>query len=405
MKFQHKKLDNGLDIIAEVNKDAQSAAVGFFTKTGPRDETSQIAGVSHFLEHMLFKGTDILSTYDVNRRFDELGAFYNAQTGDEYTLYYAAVLPGQIYEAAKLWCQLMRPALRDDDFNMEKNVILEEIAMYQDMPDYDVHEKCKALHFGDHPCGIEALGSIKTIKALTSGQMREYFESRYAPNNITAAIAGNFDFEKIVDLLEAGCGGWKPRPADRKTEYFAGTAKKDFQKRKNLSCSHIALMSPAVSYQDDRAYAATLLAKITGDDCGSRFFWRLVDPAIAETASMHCEAMDGVGLYYTYIRAPQENVPKVMQIVEDIFKSLKKEKISADELQKAKNKVLSAITIKNEIPMGRLLELGINWVYLKEYRPIEEEIKKIKKVTIDDLTAMMNEFPFMPFTQFSLTPE
>lgn len=405
MEFKHKKLDNGLDIIAEVNKDAQSAAVGFFVKTGPRDETPQIAGVSHFLEHMLFKGTDELSTYDVNRRFDDLGAFYNAQTGDEYIIFYAAVLPQQLYETAKLWSQLMRPALRDEDFNMEKNVILEEIAMYQDMPDYDVHEKCKSLHFGSHPCSIQALGTVETIKALTSKQMREYFESRYAPNNITAAVAGNLDFEKISDHLEAGCADWKPGQAGRSTEYFAGTAKKDFQKRKNLNCRHIGLMSPTVSYQDDRAYAATLLAKIIGDETGSRFFWQLVDTAVAETATMHCEAMDGVGTYYSYIRAPEKNGSKVMQIIEDIFKSLQKEKISADELQKAKNKVLSAITIKNEIPMGRLIELGINWTYLKEYRPIEDEIGRIKKVTLDDLTALMREFPFMPFTQFSLGPE
>jgi predicted Zn-dependent peptidase len=354
---------------------------------------------------MLFKGTDKLSTYDVNRRFDGLGAIYNAQTGDEYTIYYAAILPEQLYETAQLWCQLMRPALRDDDFNMEKNVILEEIAMYQDLPHYDVHENCKALHFGEHPCSIKALGTVESIKALTSKQMREYFESRYAPNNITVVIAGKFEFEKICDYLETGCADWQPKHADRKTEYFAGTAKKEHQKKKNLTCRHIGLMSPTVSYQDDRADAATLLAKIIGDDIGSRFFWQLVDTAIAETATMHCEAMDGVGAYYSYIRTPEENCSKVLQIVEDIFKSLYREKISADELQKAKNKVLSAITIKNEIPMERLAELGINWTYLKKYRPIEEEIEKIKKVTIDDLTALMQEFPLMPFTQFSLGPE
>ena len=96
----------------------------------------------------------------------------------------------------------MRPALRDDDFNMEKNVILEEIAMYKDRPEFDVRETCKGLHFGSHPCGKSVLGSIDSIKAMTSKQMRQYFDSRYAPNNITAVIAGNFDFEKICAFLE-----------------------------------------------------------------------------------------------------------------------------------------------------------------------------------------------------------
>ena len=405
MQFKHKKLANGLDIIAEVNKDAQSAAFGFFVKTGSRDETKQIAGVSHFLEHMLFKGTDNLSTHDVNRTFDELGAIYNATTSEENTIFYSATLPNQLYDAAKLWSQLMRPALRDDDFNMEKNVILEEIAMYKDIPEYDVAEKCRALHFGSHPCGKSVLGTVESIKALTNRQMKDYFSNRYAPNNIAAAVAGNFDFEKICALLDSACADWQPNPADRKIEFFAGTAKKKRQKKKNLTCLHIYLISPAVSYQDDRSYAATLLAKIIGDDVGSRFFWQLVDPAVAETATMHCEAMDGVGAYFSYIRAPKENSSKVMSLVEDIFKSLYKEKISADELQKAKNKVLSAITIKNEIPMGRLIELGVNWTYLKEYRPIEDEIQRIKKVSLDDLMALLVDFPLIPFTQFSLSPD
>jgi len=405
MKFKHKKLSNGLDIIAEVNKDAQSAAFGFFVKTGSRDETDEISGVSHFLEHMLFKGTDRLSAHDANRRFDDLGAQYNAHTTEENTVFYSATLPAQLYEAAKLWCQLMRPAIRDDDFNMEKNVILEEIAMYKDVPEFDVRESCRSLHFGSHPCGKSILGSVESIKALSGRQMREYFSNRYAPNNITAAVAGNFDFEKVCDCLQVGCADWQPKQVDRFTDYFAGTAKKEHQKKKNLTCRYLCLAGPTVSYQDKRVYAAALLAKIIGDDTGSRFFWRLVDPAIAETAAMYCEAMDGIGVYYTLIRTPEENSSKVMQIVEDIFNSLQKEKISADELQKAKNKVLSAITIKNEIPMGRLIELGVNWTYLKEYRPIEDEIQRIKKVTLDDLMTLLQEFPFTPFTQFSLGPE
>ena len=299
----------------------------------------------------------------------------------------------------------MRPALRDDDFNMEKNVILEEIAMYKDLPEFDVRESCRTLHFGSHPCGKSVLGSAESIKTLTSRQMREYFKSRYAPNNITAAVAGNFDFEKICDYIESLCGNWQPKKAERTTEYFAGTGKKEFQKRKNLNIQHICLMSPTVSYQDERAYAAMLLAKIIGDDSGSRFFWALVDSAIAETASMNCEAMDGVGAFYTYIRADSKNSSKAMQIVENIFKSLNKDKITAAELQKAKNKVLSGITIKNEIPMGRLVELGINWVYLGQYRPIEDEIQRVKHVTQADIQNLIEQFQIANFTQFSIGPE
>ncbi|MHC5017397.1 MAG: M16 family metallopeptidase [Planctomycetota bacterium] len=138
MNFECFTLDNGLIIIGEVNPLAQSAAVGFFVRTGARDETPQISGTSHFLEHMLFKGTDSLSALEVNAAFDGLGAKFNAFTSEENTVYYAAVLPEYLMDVAGLWMQLMRPSLRDDDFDIEKNVILEEIAMYKDLPQFEV---------------------------------------------------------------------------------------------------------------------------------------------------------------------------------------------------------------------------------------------------------------------------
>jgi len=138
MEFKKYVLDNGLAVIGEMNKFAKSAAVGFFVRTGARDETKHISGVSHFLEHMLFKGTEKLGPLEVNKAFDRIGAQFNAFTSEENTVYFAAVLPEYLPEVTQLWAHLMRPALRDDDFNMEKNVIKEEIAMYEDMPSFDV---------------------------------------------------------------------------------------------------------------------------------------------------------------------------------------------------------------------------------------------------------------------------
>ena len=148
MEFKKKILSNGLSIIGEVNKSAKSASIGFFVKTGSRDETAQINGVSHFLEHMLFKGTEKLNSQQVNEAFDKTGAQFNAFTSEETTVFYAAVMPEYLAEVTKLWIELMRPALRDEDFNIEKNVIKEEIAMYKDMPSFDVMDKCRKLYFG-----------------------------------------------------------------------------------------------------------------------------------------------------------------------------------------------------------------------------------------------------------------
>ncbi|UCF42486.1 MAG: insulinase family protein, partial [Planctomycetota bacterium] len=191
MEFKEKKLANGLDLVGEVNKSAKSVAVGFFVKTGSRDEPKQINGVSHFLEHMLFKGTERLSAIEVSEAFDRTGAQFNAFTSEENTVFYAAVLPEYLAEVTKLWIELMRPSLRDEDFGIEKDVIKEEIAMYKDLPSHDVIDRCRALHFDVHPCGNSILGTNESISNLTAEEMRGYFINRYAPNNMVLACAGN----------------------------------------------------------------------------------------------------------------------------------------------------------------------------------------------------------------------
>ncbi len=404
MEFKSRILDNGLSIIGEVNASARSAAVGFFVRTGSRDETAEINGVSHFLEHMLFKGTEKLSALEVNEAFDRTGAQFNAFTSEENTVYYAAMLPEYLAEVTDLWTQLLRPSLRDDDFNMEKNVIKEEIAMYQDLPSFDVMDRCRSLHFEKHPCGNSVLGTNASIDGMTGDQMRGYFGRRYAPNNIVAAFAGNFDWEKICSLVEDACGGWEHREAGRELVHYGGSKKSERLEKANLVREHICLMSEGVSAEDSRRFAAAVLAAVVGDDVGSRYFWELIDKALAEAAALQFGAMDGTGAFHSYIRCGSDNSAKVLEIVKGIFASLAKDGVREDELSKAKNKILSALVIKNELSMGRLIDLGFNWTYLKEYRTISDDVEAIKAVRVDDVRALIDEFSLGEFTQFSLGP-
>ncbi|MEX0678298.1 MAG: pitrilysin family protein, partial [Pirellulales bacterium] len=144
MEFLEQRLANGLRIVAECNPEAHSTALGFFVETGARDENDAIAGVSHFLEHMMFKGTPTRTAQDVNREFDEIGAHYNAFTSEEHTVYYAAVLPEYQTAAVELLCDIIRPSLREEDFDTEKQVIIEEIRMYEDQPPFGADDKCRA---------------------------------------------------------------------------------------------------------------------------------------------------------------------------------------------------------------------------------------------------------------------
>ncbi|MHC4623981.1 MAG: M16 family metallopeptidase [Planctomycetota bacterium] len=404
MEFKKRTLSSGLAVIGEVNKSAKSAAVGFFVKTGSRDESEQVNGVSHFLEHMLFKGTERLSALEVNEAFDRTGAQFNAFTSEENTVYYAAVLPEYLIEVTRLWIELMRPSLRDEDFNLEKNVIKEEIAMYKDLPSFDVMDRCRKLHFEGHPCGNSVLGTEQSIDGMTAEQMRDYFGRRYAPNNMVAACAGNLDWEQICSVIEASCDKWQEQDAERELGHYEGSKKKERIEKANLVREHVCLMSAGVAAQDSRRFAASLLAVIIGDDVGSRFFWELVDKALAEAATMQFGAMDGTGAFYSYVRCSTENVSKVLDIIRGIFEELTENGVTEEELRKAKNKILSALVIKNELPMGRLIDLGFNWSYLKEYRRVEDDISAIKAVTVEEVNSLIEQLGPSDFTQLSIGP-
>jgi len=404
MEFKKTILPNGLSIIGEVNKSAKSAAVGFFVRTGARDETKEINGVSHFLEPMLFKGNEKLSALEVNQAFDRTGAQFNAFTSEENTVYYAAVLPESLAEVTRLWTELMRPSLREDDFNIEKNVIKEEIAMYKDLPGFDVLDRCRSLHFDGHPCGNSVLGTEKSIDGLVSGQMRDYFVNRYCPNNMVLVCTGNFDWEQICSIAESSCGNWERKPVERLIRDCRGSGKHQSLKKHSLVRQHICLMSPSPAFQDPRRFAASLLAVIVGDESGSRFFWQLVDKALAEEAHIQFAPMDGTGIFCSYIRCSSENVSRVLDTVNNIFQSLVAEGVSEKELTKARNKLLSAVVIKNELPMGRLVDLGFNWVYSEQYYTIAEEIELIKAVTVDDIAALIHQYNPCDFTQFMMGP-
>lgn len=405
MEFKHKQLDNGLTVIGEVNPAAQSASVGFFVRTGSRDETAEINGVSHFLEHMMFKGTETLSALEVNEAFDRLGAKFNAFTSEENTVYYAAVLPEYLEEASALWMQLMRATLRDDDFNLEKNVILEEIAMYKDLPQFDVMDQGRALHFGSHCCGNSILGTNESIGALTADQMRTYFASRYAPNNMVLACCGNFNFDRLCKLAEQHCHRWQTMESPRPLIAFDGTFEKKHAQNDNLVRQHLCLLSPTVSMQDPQRYAASLLAMILGDDTGSRYYWSLVDPAIADAAVMHCESMDGAGVFYSYICCAPDKAEQAMATLDSLYADVIANGATEAELETARNKVLSAITLKCEQPMGRLVSLGFNWIYNNEYMTVQQEVQQIKDVTLADINGLIERLNPARYTLMSLGPK
>lgn len=404
LEFKQTKLENGLTVLAEKMPASRSLALGFFVRTGSRDEQPKISGVSHFLEHMMFKGTPRRSALEVNLEFDQMGAKYNAFTSEENTVYYAAVLPEYQERVLDLWADLMRPALRDEDFNVEKGVICEEIAMYKDLPQFDVLDRGRRLHFGEHGCGNSVLGTVESIQNLSSAQMRVYFEQRYAPDNMVLACAGQVDWPRLVGQARQLCASWQAQGARRELSDFRGTGKKESVSKKEVLRTHICLICAAPSAQDELRYAAGVLSNIIGDDTGSRFYWALVDTALADTAEMDCESADGIGAFCTYISCDPQQAQKSVEIVSNVFNSIRRDGVTDQELQASKNKIASAMTLGGELPMGRLVPLGFNWVYRQEYRSLADELKKLQSVNLDDIQQLLHQYPLEPVTVLGLGP-
>lgn len=404
MDFRQHTLDNGLQIVAECNSGAHSQGMGFFVRTGSRDESDEIAGVSHFLEHMVFKGTPRRAAEDVNREFDELGAHYNAFTSEENTVYYASVLPEYQEDCLDILADIMRPSLREDDFQMEKKVILEEIQMYADQPPFSMDDKIKELHFGAHPLSRSVLGTLDTVGDLTVDQMLAYFESRYSPQNLVLAAAGRVDFDGLVEQAAARCGQWERQQTNRDIPTARSTRSFNAVVRESSSQQYFLQLADAPPSESKDRFAAKLLATMIGDDSGSRMYWELVDPGLVESASVgHYEYL-GVGMFFSWISSTPEAARDVFSKVSAIQAEAEKAGFTAEELAQSKSKVKARVVLGSERPRSRLFNVGGNWLQRGEYRSVADDLASVDAVTLDEVHRVLAEYPLSENTTVTIGP-
>lgn len=403
LKFEHHRLKNGLDIIAEPNPDSHSFAAGLFVKTGSRDETADENGVSHFLEHMMFKGSEKYTWEDVNRIFDEIGARYNAFTSQETTAYYANVLPEFTRQAVEHLSHLLRPAIRQGDFDTEKNVITEEIAMYQDDPNHRLYERLMEEHFRGHPLAASILGTKESITNLRREQMASYFRSRYGPGNMVMAVTGKLDMGEVVRLAEEYCGSWETVSAPRKYPEPRVENKRIEMTDVKLNRKYTMGMTPGPSAQDERRFAAKVLQDVIGDAEGSRFYWALVDNAIAEDADFGFYPHDRSGSFYISLVTTPERTAEALEIARRELERAKGD-LDVEEVERAKNKIASQIVLSGESPLGRMRSIASQWIYNGDYRSLEEDMASLQAVNAGSLKSLMRDFPFDPMTLVTLGP-
>ncbi len=393
MIFRKQTLDNGLQIVAEVNPNAYSMAAGFFVDTGSRDETDELSGVSHFLEHMAFKGTDRMSASDINRELDAIGSQSNAYTSEEQTVYYLAIVPDYQERAIALLAELMRPALRNEDFDVEKKVIVEEIHKYDDQPPYGAHERGLLAFYGSHALGRSVLGTKESVEALTPDQMRAYFQDRYSANNLSLVATGNVDFDALVTQVESLCGAWKSGVTRRTHETPPHEHENAWIERPTASQQYIIQIAAGPSAVDSGRYAHRLAANIFGDDSNSRLFWEFVDSGIADCASSSSYEFQETGITLTYLSCDPEMAESNLKRLKELQRDFQEQGATDVEMELAVSKVSSQIVRRAERPFNRLFSVGLNWLQRNEYRTVRDAIDAYQKVPLHEIGRAVEQNP------------
>jgi len=397
------ELSNGLKILGEVSPSQMSVGMGFFVRTGARDEQPAESGVSHFLEHMMFKGTAKRSSMDITFEMGNIGAQSNAFTSEENTVYYSMVLPEYFEQMFELLSDMLRPALDGKEFDTEKNVILEEIAVYQDRPYFYLMDNAYRDFFSPHPAGNSVLGSKESIGALSRDQMQEYFDKRYSPSNIALVAAGKFSWTELTDLAAKYCGHWKDFKTTRPLAGHVPSKKQKVYKKKNVSQTHILFLTGGCSAQDEERYALTLLGMILGDSSGSKLYWELIDRGLADSASADNDERDGAGVFGVYASTDLGRAKQVTEIVTRIIANPLD--FTVQDLERAKNKLCARVALDGELPMGRLMGLGMEWNYRKSLTPLAQIVERVKSVSKAEIENALKRFPLKEWSEYRLVPE
>ncbi len=393
-RFRTHRLDNGLQILAQEMPDLESVAICFFARTGARDEHDPaLYGVSHFLEHMTFKGTQRRTAEQITLDFNAMGAEFNAYTSSEQTVYYARILGEYLPNAVDLLSDMMRPRLDAHDFDLERSVILEEIARSEDSPMSQAYRRLLQAYFAGHPLGHDVLGTRESISELQVEQMRTYQARRYAANNLILAAAGNLEWDRLLDLAQRYCGAWQPGEEGRAAEAFMPASSTTVVVKPQQKQQIIALATPIVGIEDPDIYAAELAAMVLGGGTGSRLFWNIFQKGLAETAGASLSAFDHTGMLITIISTTPDHAPAVLEMVRAEIKLLEDGGVKDDELRRAKDKLISRTVLDGDSSYSRMQSLAYTWVAEGRLRSIEDEMAAIEAVTTEDIRRTLARFP------------
>ena len=386
-KITTKKLHCGITVVMEKIDYVQSAAFGVWVKAGAVDETADQAGISHFIEHMMFKGTEKRSARQIAEDVDRIGGQINAFTGKEATCYYVKTIGTHLKKGAEVILDMVNNAVFDqDEMNRERKVICEEIKMIEDQPDDLAHDTVTELVFRGSRLSHSIIGTSASLDKINRAELTAYKQNHYTKDNLIVSVAGNFDEEVFCDFLEKQFDGLKSSGSMREKE-IAVPYEKSFQViTKDIQQSHVCLATKGVSLTDSRYHALSVLNNIMGGSMSSRLFQNIrEEKGLAYSVYSMNSGFSSDGYYNIYAGISHDKIADALTGIEEELEILKRGGVTEDELRMSKEQIKASYIFGQENVASRMFANGKNVLLLQEVIEPEEVIQKIDVITMDKI--------------------
>jgi predicted Zn-dependent peptidase len=390
---------NGVRIVLENIPTVRSAAIGVWIKTGSRNETPELNGVSHFLEHMFFKGTTKRNAREIAESFDSIGGQVNAFTSKEYTCYYAKVMDNHASYALEILADMFFNSTFDgEELKKEKNVVYEEIKMYEDTPDDIVHDLLSKAVYENHPLGYPILGTENTLETFNSDTLKKYVHDMYTPDKVVVSIAGNVD-EKLIKEVESYFGSYQGGE-DRLELVKPSFHENRITRKKDTEQAHLCLGYNGLEIGNDKTYSLITLNNILGGSMSSRLFQDVREQrGLAYSVYSYHSSYQDSGMVTVYGGTGTNQLDSLYETIQETLDTLKRDGITEKELRNSKEQLKGSLMLSLESTNSRMSRNGKNELMLGEHRSLDDIIIKIDEVTEDTVNELANQI----FTEHSLS--
>jgi predicted Zn-dependent peptidase len=395
--IQRHVLPNGLTVITETMQHVRSVSVGIWVRNGSRREVPAENGLAHFLEHMVFKGTDRRSAEDIAREMDSVGGMLDAFTSKEQICFNAKVLDEHLPIAFDVLADLvLRPKLDSDDVNKERQVVLEEIKMDLDNPEYLLHDIFTRGFWPEHSLGRPILGTPETVRNFDREALLRRFQNWFAPDHIIVTAAGNITHPQVLELAEKEFGRLQAIGSPQKTPAPSTSAPIHLETKRDLEQVHLCIGVPSLPLAHERRFGVAVLNNLLGGGMSSRLFQKIREKqGLAYAVFSEITPYSDAGMLTVYAGTAKETIDKVIDLTVAEFRAMKESPVSSEELLRAKNHLKGSLMLSLESTNSRMSNLARQELYFQRFYSLDEILASIEAVTRDEVQSLARDF-FQP---------